>query len=883
MTKALFSGVLAGLFAMLALGQAVRADEARKAAAAKPTPQTFVVLVGISEYADKQIKPRPNAEADVKALYKMFTSKDYLGAEASHVRLLVGKTDDAEQKATRANFLKSIKWVADEAKPDDTVLIAFIGHGGPLGESGDSRCYFLADSTFKGRSKDAVTPEEIEEPLKKLKAKHLAVFLDVDFKGFVDDGKSRAIAEPTLGKAPYKEWAGDDGTDDHLPLPGRVVFLATNGLAPSLDVGDHGIFTKVLLEGMQGKADTEGYEADGLITVDELVRYMNKRLPELARKHGKTEKEKEQDHFVLAGPGTHFILTHNPAAIEANRKRLAKLAEELKSGAVPHKYAEEARTLLERMPPLKKKQELRKAYQELVDGKVNVDKFDEKRTSILESMQLKRTESLSFARKVLEAIEVIQEEYVKEVNPGQMVAWGIRDLYTFVEEKVPAKVEAQLKTARSMRAVQLLSLLADARKGLGQREDLDNQKDLTITLQRMLHRLDPHTTYIDPETKKRFDQDIEMRFTGIGVHIRKDLATDQLLVVTPIKGSPAYKAKLMAGDLITQIIRDVDEKGNPIKPPQIIPTRGMPINKAVKLIQGQADTDVKLTIQREGVEKPFDVVITRASIEVESVLGARRKANDDWDFMIDRKNKIGYIRLSSFARNSARDMKAVMADLLKQGIQGFVLDLRFNPGGLLNVAIDITDLYIDDGLIVSIRPRGGQAREARFNGRHDGSLLDFPMVCLVNGYSASGSEIVSAALQDHKRALIIGERSYGKGSVQNIRDFEVIDPKSGEILKAEIKLTTASFWRPNGKNLNKASTPGKDEDEWGVTPDKVIKLSPKERRDLAEHQRNLETIERPDRRGKVSNNYKDRQLEAALEYLRGQIKMASRGTARKAG
>ena len=293
---------------------------------------------------------------------------------------------------------------------------------------------------------------------------------------------------------------------------------------------------------------------------------------------------------------------------------------------------------------------------------------------------------------------------------------------------------------------------------------------------------------------------------------------------------------------------------------------------------------MKLTIQREGEEKPFDVEITRGRIEVESVLGARRKANDDWDFMIDHKHKIGYIRLTSFARNSYRDMEAVMQELVKQDIKGFVLDLRFNPGGLLDIAIKITDLYIDDGLIVSIRPRGGSAREARFNGRHDGSLLDFPMVCLVNGYSASGSEIVSAALQDHKRAVIIGERSSGKGSVQNIRDFEVTDPKTGDVKKAEIKLTTASFWRPSGKNLNKASTGGKDEDEWGVTPDKVIKLSPKERRDLAEHQRNLETIERPDRRAnKPAKKFADRQLDSALEYLRGQIKMASRGNSRKAG
>jgi carboxyl-terminal processing protease len=221
--------------------------------------------------------------------------------------------------------------------------------------------------------------------------------------------------------------------------------------------------------------------------------------------------------------------------------------------------------------------------------------------------------------------------------------------------------------------------------------------------------------------------------------------------------------------------------------------------------------------------------------------------------------------LTTFARNTFDDLRRAMATLAEQGIKGIILDLRFNPGGLLQSAVDISDLFIDDGLIVSIRPRVG--REDRYTGKHRGSLLDFPMVCLVNGYSASGSEIVSAALQDHSRAYIIGERSYGKGSVQNIRNFD----------GGEVKLTTASFWRPSGRNLNKASTSGKDEDEWGVTPDKIVRLSHKERDDLAEYQRNTEIIQRKDRPGRTAKpEFKDRQLEAALEYLRGQIKTASR-------
>ncbi|MFO0846846.1 MAG: S41 family peptidase, partial [Gemmataceae bacterium] len=477
---------------------------------------------------------------------------------------------------------------------------------------------------------------------------------------------------------------------------------------------------------------------------------------------------------------------------------------------------------------------------------------------------------------VLEATDVIKEEYVKDVSQGQMVASAVRGLYDFLEEKVPAQIDARVKKAKTMRLFDLRELLADARMHLGKREDLDNLKDLTITLQRMLHKLDPHTTYIDPETKKKFDDDINGNFTGIGIQIRKDAVSNALLVVTPIKGSPAYHAGLQAGDLVTRVIREFDSDGNPVNPPEVIDTTKITLNAAVKKILGLPNTKVKIEVVR-GKDKPFQIEITRGRVELESVHGFKRKANDDWDYLIDPKLKIAYLRLSSFARNSYRDMENVMADLKAQGVKGVVLDLRFNPGGLLDVAIKVSDLFIDDGLIVSIRPRGGATRETRFNGRHNNSLLDFPMVCLVNGYSASGSEIVSAALQDHNRAIVIGERSYGKGSVQNIKDFDVVDYKSGESKRGEIKLTTATFWRPNGKNLNKASTGGKDEEEWGVMPDKVIKLTAKERRDLAEAQRDSETIQPPAKKAAATaKEFKDRQLDAALEYLRGQIKTVSR-------
>jgi carboxyl-terminal processing protease len=223
-----------------------------------------------------------------------------------------------------------------------------------------------------------------------------------------------------------------------------------------------------------------------------------------------------------------------------------------------------------------------------------------------------------------------------------------------------------------------------------------------------------------------------------------------------------------------------------------------------------------------------------------------------------------------------KELNAQMQKLYKTGIRGFILDLRFNPGGLLDQAVRISDLFVDDGVIVTIKPRQGP--ETSYMAKGKGTWTSFPMVCLVNGYSASASEIVAGCLQDHGRALIVGSRSYGKGSVQTILPFE----ETG----GRLKVTTATFWRPNGKNLNKPSTSGKDEEDWGVKPNRNYDtpLSVKELNDLMDYQRDREIINRPGRPPVVTApaDFQDRQLQSALEYLRGEIKKTSK-TAKKAG
>jgi C-terminal peptidase prc len=861
-------GIIALLLAAVAPARAADGDE----------QEPYVVLVGIDKYPDTQILPHPHAVADAQALYDVFANKDYSGTEASHVRLLLSTPDEKRhsQPATRDNILESLRWAAANATRNSLVVFAYIGQGAPLGERD---CYFAVDSTFTDRAKNALAAADIEHVLEKMKSHRFCVFLDVNFKGF-DVGKESA-PDANLPNF-YREFFGikdDEAAEkakgEHTSMAGRILFLANDGRVPSVQLADHGAFAKVLVDGLKGGADKEGYEPDGVVTVEELVEYVNKQLPELARTTGKTRAEKEQRDYIVGSRSAHYVITHNPAAAAKVKARLDAFEKVAVDRELSQQLTEEGRKLLGRMPKLEAQRQLRKNYQKLVDGTLEVDDFVRERARIFDDSKMKRSAARDYAAKVIQASEVIKRDYVKDVNQGELVASAIKGLYQRIDEKIPPEIKKRLDDVKEMSEEELTSLVADAREHLGNREDLDNHKDLDFALQRLTAPLDPYTTYIDPETLAQFKRETAGNFVGIGIQIRMDSARDMLLVVTPIKGSPAYKAGLKAGDIITTITREVDSNGKRLETPEVISTKGISTQDAVKKIVGKAGTKVKLTVDREGVDHPLEFEVTRGLVEVESVLGVHRKPDDSWDFVIDPESKICYVRLTSFARNTARDLARVMQYLQETvGVKGLILDLRFNPGGLLTSAVEISDMFIDDGLIVTIKPR--QGREAAYTGEHEGSMLDFPMVCLVNGHSASGSEIVSACLQDHRRAVIMGERSYGKGSVQNIQPFE----------EGELKLTTASFWRPSGKNLNKSSTTGKESDTWGVTPDAgyTIKLSRKERDELEDYLHKQEIIPRHDVAAKEEPKpYHDVQLDAAVKYLRDQIRIASRATAKRAG
>jgi carboxyl-terminal processing protease len=334
-----------------------------------------------------------------------------------------------------------------------------------------------------------------------------------------------------------------------------------------------------------------------------------------------------------------------------------------------------------------------------------------------------------------------------------------------------------------------------------------------------------------------------------------------LQVVSPIKDSPAYKAGVKTGDWIVKITRETDNEGNPLAKPEIISGVGLPLDEAVKKIVGKPGTKVRVSFEREGLTEPLEFELTRASIVTESVFGVKRNDDDSWDFMLDPVKKIGYARIGSFTGSTYIELRRAITALKKQGMKAFILDLRFCPGGRLDIALQIGDMFINDEMIVGIRYRGQGAKDQnKINGKRFGSELDFPMAVLLNRFSASASELVTACWQDHKRVIVVGDRSFGKGTVVTLSPFA---PTGGTL-----NLTTATFWRPSGKNLEKIMTSGKEDEDWGVKPDIQVKLGKHEETDLFEHLRKQEIIPRRDIAPKEpAPAFRDVQLDRAVEAV----------------
>jgi carboxyl-terminal processing protease len=313
-----------------------------------------------------------------------------------------------------------------------------------------------------------------------------------------------------------------------------------------------------------------------------------------------------------------------------------------------------------------------------------------------------------------------------------------------------------------------------------------DEKEAYKSIREMLKKLeDPYTRFMNPEEFKNLQVDTSGELTGIGITISQDEKTKQLLVIAPIEDTPAFRAGILAKDIILEI----DGKN----------TKGMDTNDAVSLIRGKAGTRVKLTILRNGQKKQFN--IQRARIEIHPVRYSEKKTP---------AGNIGYIRLNQFSANASKEMKDAIENLEAKKVSGYILDLRGNPGGLLYASIEIAQMWMNKGTIVFTIDRQGTQDKQVANGS---ALTNKPLVVLVDKGSASASEILSGALQDNKRAILVGNQTFGKGLVQSVQPL-----KSG----SGLAVTIAKYHTPSGKDINKH----------GIDPDVKVELTDAQRQDL---------------------------------------------------
>ncbi len=353
-------------------------------------------------------------------------------------------------------------------------------------------------------------------------------------------------------------------------------------------------------------------------------------------------------------------------------------------------------------------------------------------------------------------------------------------------------------------------------------EEADSKKLIYGALRGMLESLDPHSQFLDPDTYNEMKIETEGKFGGIGIEITKK--DDLLTIIAPIEDTPAFKVGLKAGDRIVKINGEI--------------TRDLTLIEAVKRLRGKPGTDVTVTVLREGEQKLLDFTITRDIIKIQSVKEAK----------IIEQN-LGYIRLIEFMEDTAEDFEKRIVELEKQGMAGLILDLRNNPGGLLDAAVEVSGELLEEGkLIVSTKGRI-PSQNIEYKSRRGTKHAKYPLVVLVNKGSASGSEIVAGAILDNKRGIILGEKTFGKGSVQT-----VVPLSDG----SAVRLTTSKYFTPSGRSIHNE----------GITPDILIEYVEPQKTQEAEKPEGLEKLLEEETKKPIQEIY-DNQLSRAIDLLKG--------------
>jgi carboxyl-terminal processing protease len=476
-------------------------------------------------------------------------------------------------------------------------------------------------------------------------------------------------------------------------------------------------------------------------------------------------------------------------------------------------------------------------WQELVDG-VDADMV-EKAVSQLDGHYVKALDYRKVARGALLAVQTLAETPQAVASFPSLADSSKKQAFLKEVDGLLKNIEKSDRPDHLDLTMALNGVLRASERTVG----LPTEVLVVEFTEGFLEELDEYSSMIWPHDVADFEKQTMGHFFGVGIQITKDPG-ESLKVVTPLAGSPAFKAGIRPGDYILA----VDGRA----------TDGLHIDKLVRMITGEKGTKVVLRMRRTGLAELFEVTLTREEINIQTVRGWRQKADGSWDYLLDPQAKVGYLRITQFTDQTPADVTAALSQMDQAGVRSLVVDLRFNPGGLLRSATDVADEFLRSGCLVSTE--GRQTRRTDVNATPGGKYTDGDLVVLINQVSASAAEILSGAIKDWNRGLIVGQRSYGKGSVQNvilIRRF-----------RAVLKLTTAFYYLPSGRCLHRQNG-AKD---WGVDPDVEVKLTPKQVKrwlDIRQKTDLLQDINEADLNAELARQYgADAQLRTAVLLLR---------------
>jgi carboxyl-terminal processing protease len=380
--------------------------------------------------------------------------------------------------------------------------------------------------------------------------------------------------------------------------------------------------------------------------------------------------------------------------------------------------------------------------------------------------------------------------------------------------------------------------------------EVDRSELMETAIRAIIGKLDARGTvlrtndmeFLTTNVLAQINENLDQQIAGIGAALKVDEETKEI-IATPLRNSPASRGGLKAGDRIVEI----DGVALPAE---------KKLETAIRLLRGTPGSLVNVTAKRSGADQFLAIQLTRDTIRLSSVKGDHYKPDDTWEFMLDEQKKIGYARLTQVGRQSPSEMEAALKELQARGMKALIFDLRNNGGGSLDEAVAIADLFVDDGRILTVKSR---SEEKVYEAKAEGTFSGFPMVVLVNRNTASAAEIIAACLQDHNRAVVIGERTFGQGIVRTLVKL------SGGV--GALKLPIAAYYRPNGKNVNRYPN-SQESDDWGVRPDAGYEITFSEE-ELKEFEKDRGAREGFNPGSKIQ--FEDRQLEKAIGYVARQL------------